>query len=261
MNGYNFTERVRRILSRAREEAAGFRHEYVGTEHILLAMLREQEGVAATALRSLGGDPDQIRDTIGNVLQAGHAGATHRGDLPYTSRAKKVLELAMNEARNLGHDYVGTEHLFLGLIREEKGIAAQVLRMRAGITEEAARAEIRRLIGIAGEPQPKGEAVPHLSDAFHTFMREAAGHAQAWGTMVNGVAQSSALDSKTAALAYIAVLAAERLTSGIPFHVKAAKAAGASREEVISAVLIGLPAAGLGVTQALPAAIAAYESD
>ena len=99
-----------------------------------------------------------------------------------------------------------------------------------------------------------------ISKAFQAFMSEAPQHAQAWGTMVQGMASASALDKKTSALTYLAVLAALRLESGIPFHVKAAKQAGATREEVISAILLGLPAAGLGVTQALPAAIAAYDA-
>ena len=99
-----------------------------------------------------------------------------------------------------------------------------------------------------------------VSNAFQAFMNEAPQHAQAWGAMVQGVATASALDGKTAALAYLAVLAALRLESGIPFHAQAARRLGASRDEVISAVLIGLPAAGHGVTQVLPAAIAAYDS-
>ncbi|HEY5387550.1 MAG TPA: carboxymuconolactone decarboxylase family protein [Thermoleophilia bacterium] len=99
-----------------------------------------------------------------------------------------------------------------------------------------------------------------VSEAFQTFMREASEHAQAWGAMVGGLAEASALDKKTSALAYLAVLAAQRLESGIPFHVQVAKQAGASREEVVSAILIGLPAAGLGVTQVLPAAVAAYDA-
>jgi alkylhydroperoxidase/carboxymuconolactone decarboxylase family protein YurZ len=100
-----------------------------------------------------------------------------------------------------------------------------------------------------------------ISVAFQTFMREAPQHAQAWGAMTQGLAIASALDKKTAALAYLAVLAALRLEGGLPFHVQAAKQAGASREEVISAVLSGLPAAGHCVTQALPAAIAAYDAE
>lgn len=99
-----------------------------------------------------------------------------------------------------------------------------------------------------------------VSNAFQTFMSEAPGQARAWGAMVQGLAGASALDPITSALAYLAVLAALRLENGVPFHVQSAKAAGASREEVISAVLIGLPAAGHGLTQVLPAAIAAYDA-
>ncbi|UCC75848.1 MAG: carboxymuconolactone decarboxylase family protein [Anaerolineales bacterium] len=99
-----------------------------------------------------------------------------------------------------------------------------------------------------------------ISSAFQAFMSEAPQHAQAWGAMVQGLASASALDKKTAALAYLAVLAALRLESGVPFHVQTAKQLGASREEVISAILVGLPAAGHGVTQVLPAAIAAYDA-
>jgi alkylhydroperoxidase/carboxymuconolactone decarboxylase family protein YurZ len=100
-----------------------------------------------------------------------------------------------------------------------------------------------------------------ISEAFQAFLREAPDHARAWSTMVRGVADASALDKKTAALAYLAVLAAQRLESGIPFHVQAARQQGASRAEVISAILVGLPAAGLGVTQALRAAIAAFDAE
>jgi alkylhydroperoxidase/carboxymuconolactone decarboxylase family protein YurZ len=98
-----------------------------------------------------------------------------------------------------------------------------------------------------------------VSTALQTFLREAPDHAQTWGSMVQRLAAASALDAKTAALAYLAVLAALRMESGIPFHVKSAKDAGATREEVISAILVGLPAAGHAVTQVLPAALAAYD--
>jgi alkylhydroperoxidase/carboxymuconolactone decarboxylase family protein YurZ len=100
-----------------------------------------------------------------------------------------------------------------------------------------------------------------ISNAFQTFMKEAPQHAQAWGGMVQGLSKASALDEKTSALAYLAVLSALQMESGIPFHVKSAKAAGASRDEVISAVLIGLPAAGHRVTQVLPAAIMVFDED
>ena len=99
-----------------------------------------------------------------------------------------------------------------------------------------------------------------VSKAFQVFMADAPGHAQAWGGMVQGLASASVLDGKTAALAYLAVLAALRLESGVPFHVQQAKQRGASRDEVISAILVGLPAAGHGVTQVLPAVIAAYDA-
>ncbi len=101
---------------------------------------------------------------------------------------------------------------------------------------------------------------PLISNAYQTFMQEAPQYAQAWGTMVQGLANASALDKKTAALAYLAVLAVLRLESGIPFHVQVAKQCGASREEMISAILVGLPAAGHSVTQVLPAAITAYDA-
>ena len=171
MNGYNFTERVRKVLAMAREEAARLHHEYVGTEHILLGLIREGEGVAATVLQNLSVELDEIQQKIEETVKKGKAAQTTGPDLPYTSRAKKVLELAMSEARELSHSYVGTEHLLLGLLREEKGIAAQVLT-DSGVNLEAARAETLRLLGTEMPPsgpvaqqgggtpstsQPKGE--------------------------------------------------------------------------------------------------------
>ena len=146
MNGYNFTERVRKVLAMAREEAARLHHEYVGTEHILLGLIREGEGVAAAVLNNLSVDLEEIQQKIEETVKKGKAAQASGPDLPYTSRAKKVLELAMGEARELNHSYVGTEHLLLGLLREEKGIAAQVLS-ESGVNLEAARAETLRLLG------------------------------------------------------------------------------------------------------------------
>jgi ATP-dependent Clp protease ATP-binding subunit ClpC len=146
MNGYNFTERVRKVLAMAREEAARLHHEYVGTEHILLGLIREGEGVAAAVLQNLSVDLDDIQQKIEETVKKGKAAQATGPDLPYTSRAKKVLELAMGEARELNHSYVGTEHLLLGLLREEKGLAAQVLS-DAGVNLDAARAETLRLLG------------------------------------------------------------------------------------------------------------------
>lgn len=102
---------------------------------------------------------------------------------------------------------------------------------------------------------------PQISNAFKNFMNEAPKQAQAWGAMIQELSNASALDEKTSALAYLAVLAALQMENGIPFHVKTAKDSGASREEVISAVLIGLPAAGHGLTQVLPIALAAYDEE
>jgi ATP-dependent Clp protease ATP-binding subunit ClpC len=161
MNGYNFTERVRKVLAMAREEAERLRHEYVGTEHILLGLIREGEGVAAAVLQNLSVDLDEIQQKIEDTVKKGKAAAATGPDLPYTSRAKKVLELAMAEARDLTHNYVGTEHLLLGLLREEKGIAAQVLT-DAGINLDAARAETLRLLGT---DMPQGGATASSSSS------------------------------------------------------------------------------------------------
>jgi len=167
MNGYNFTDRVRKVLQMAREEAARLHHEYVGTEHILLGLIREGEGVAAGVLQNLNVDLEDIQQKIEETVKRGKAAAAAGPDLPYTSRAKKVLELAMVEARELNHYYVGTEHLLLGLLREEKGIAAQVLA-DAGVNLEQSRAETLRILGSdlpapsaaapAGQPQPAAKS-------------------------------------------------------------------------------------------------------
>ncbi|TFG46006.1 MAG: ATP-dependent Clp protease ATP-binding subunit [Gemmatimonadales bacterium] len=167
MNGYNFTDRVRKVLQMAREEAARLHHEYVGTEHILLGLIREGEGVAAGVLQNLNVDLEDIQQKIEETVKRGKAAAAAGPDLPYTSRAKKVLELAMVEARELNHSYVGTEHLLLGLLREEKGIAAQVLA-DAGVNLEQSRAETLRILGSdlpaptstapTGQPQPASKS-------------------------------------------------------------------------------------------------------
>jgi ClpA/ClpB-like protein len=154
MNGYNFTERVRKVLAMAREEAARLHHEYVGTEHILLGLIREGEGVAATVLQNLSVELDEIQQKIEETVKKGKAAQTTGPDLPYTSRAKKVLELAMTEARDLNHSYVGTEHLLLGVLREEKGIAAQLL-VDAGISLDPARERVLQVLGQPPQPRPR----------------------------------------------------------------------------------------------------------
>jgi ATP-dependent Clp protease ATP-binding subunit ClpC len=151
---YNFTDRVRKVLAMAREEAIRLQHDYVGTEHILLGLIREGEGVAAAVLMNLNVDLEQIHERIEESVRKGKA-TIALGELPYTSRAKKVLEYAMAEARELNHSYVGTEHLLLGLLREEKGIAAQVLNS-LGVSLEEARAETLKLLGSDVNPSQAG---------------------------------------------------------------------------------------------------------
>jgi ATP-dependent Clp protease ATP-binding subunit ClpC len=152
---YNFTDRVRKVLAMAREEAIRLQHDYVGTEHILLGLIREGEGVAAAVLQNLSVDLDQIHERVEESVRKGKA-TIALGELPYTSRAKKVLEFAMAEARDFNHSYVGTEHLLLGLLREEKGIAAQVLNS-LGVTLDEARGETLKVLGSDMSPsEPAG---------------------------------------------------------------------------------------------------------
>jgi ATP-dependent Clp protease ATP-binding subunit ClpC len=161
---YNFTDRVRKVLAMAREEAIRLQHDYVGTEHILLGLIREGEGVAAAVLMNVNVDLEQIHERIEDSVRKGKA-TIALGELPYTSRAKKVLEYAMAEARELNHSYVGTEHLLLGLLREEKGIAAQVLNA-LGVTLEDARAETLKLLGSdVGPSQSSSSSGPTGSPA------------------------------------------------------------------------------------------------
>jgi ATP-dependent Clp protease ATP-binding subunit ClpC len=140
-----FTERVRKVIYLAREEAARLQHDYIGTEHLLLGVIREGEGIAATVLNNLGLDLERIRQEVENMVSA--AGGTMTiGEIPFTPRAKRVLELAVEEARSLGHNYVGTEHLLLGLIREGEGVAAKVL-LELGVDRKRVREETLKLLG------------------------------------------------------------------------------------------------------------------
>ncbi len=172
MNMFNrFTERARKVILLAKEEAKRFNHDYIGTEHILLGLIREGEGVAAAVLQNLGLSSDQIRLEVEKLVQLGPSTIVS-GDIPFTPKAKKVIELAMDEARNLGHNYIGTEHLLLGLIREGEGIAAQVL-VNLGLDLGKVRQEVMELLGSTapgysvggGTPQPAKTKTPAL-DAF-----------------------------------------------------------------------------------------------
>jgi len=141
-----FTERARRVILLAREEAKRLNHDYLGTEHLLLGLIREGEGVGATALRNLGIDLAHVRHEVEKAVGRGEGNLFLGQQIPFTPRAKKVLELAVTEARNLGHGYIGTEHLLLGLIKEGEGVAAQILT-NLGADFEAVREEIANLLG------------------------------------------------------------------------------------------------------------------
>src|SRR5438552_1345501 len=120
-----FTERARQVVVLAQDEARALKHNYIGTEHILLGLLREEEGLAARVLESLDITVEEVRAQVARIVGQGDAVTT--GQIPFTPRAKKVLELALREALSLGHDYIGTEHILLGLVRENEGVAARIL--------------------------------------------------------------------------------------------------------------------------------------
>ncbi|MBX7074004.1 MAG: ATP-dependent Clp protease ATP-binding subunit [Pirellulales bacterium] len=140
-----FTDRARKVMQLANQEAQRFNHEYIGTEHVLLGLIKEGSGVAANVLKNLDVDLRKIRLEVEKLVQSGPDMVT-MGKLPQTPRAKKVIEYAMEEARNLGHNYVGTEHILLGLLREQEGVAAQVL-MNLGLKLEDVREEVLNLLG------------------------------------------------------------------------------------------------------------------
>src|SRR5689334_10308587 len=146
-----FTDRARKVMALANQEAQRFNHEYIGTEHILLGLVKEGSGVGANVLKNLDVDLRKVRLEVEKLVKAGPEMVT-MGKLPQTPRAKKVIEYAIEEARNLNHNYVGTEHLLLGLLREHDGVAAQVLR-NLGLKLEEVREEVLNLLGASGESE------------------------------------------------------------------------------------------------------------
>ena len=140
-----FTDRARKVMQLANQEAQRFNHEYIGTEHMLLGLVKEGTGVAANVLKNLDVDLRKIRLEVEKLVQSGPEMIT-MGKLPQTPRAKKVIEYSMEEARNLNHNFVGTEHILLGLLREQEGVAAQVL-MNLGLKLEEVREEVLNLLG------------------------------------------------------------------------------------------------------------------
>jgi len=167
-----FTERARKVIILAKEEARRFNHDYIGTEHILLGLIREGEGVAAAVLQKLEVSLENIRLEIEKLVQPGPT-TQIIGDIPFTPRAKKALELAAEEARSLGHNYIGTEHLLLGLIREGEGIASQVL-LNLGMDLNSVRNEVMGLLGSAlpGMNQGSGAQSKTKTPALDAFGRD-----------------------------------------------------------------------------------------
>ena len=157
-----FTDRARRAVALAQEEARMLNHNYIGTEHILLGLIHEGEGVAAKALESLGISLEAVRQQVKEIIGRGQQAPS--GHIPFTPRAKKVLELSLREADGFGHNYIGTEHILLGLIREGSGVAAQVL-VKLGADLNRARQQVVQLLhGRAGE-DVIGEGSPLPGDA------------------------------------------------------------------------------------------------
>jgi ATP-dependent Clp protease ATP-binding subunit ClpC len=148
-----FTDRARRVVVLAQEEARLLNHSYIGTEHILLGLIHEGEGVAAKALESLSISLEAVRNQVEEII--GQGGSSPSGHIPFTPRAKKVLELSLREALQLGHNYIGTEHILLGLIREGEGVAAQVL-VKLGADLSRVRQQVIQL--LSGYQGPSGGA-------------------------------------------------------------------------------------------------------
>jgi ATP-dependent Clp protease ATP-binding subunit ClpC len=156
-----FTDRARKVMALANQEAQRFNHEYIGTEHILLGLVKEGSGVGANVLKNLDVDLRKVRLEVEKLVKSGPDMVT-MGKLPQTPRAKKVIEYAIEEARNLNHNYVGTEHLLLGLLREHDGVAAQVL-MNLGLKLDEVREEVLNLLGASNENDESGSAGPSAS--------------------------------------------------------------------------------------------------
>jgi len=176
------TDRARRVMQYANEEAMSVGHEYIGTEDIILGLVREGVGAFAHVLKSLKVDISKIRGEVEKALRL-ETDVTELGDAPTSPRAKKVIEYAMEESKNLNHSYVGTEHLLLGLLRDHNGVAAQVL-MNLGVTLETARGEVINVMGmgISLHPTKPGDGIlrsagaladmPEMDEIFDEIERE-----------------------------------------------------------------------------------------
>src|SRR6266511_3340111 len=145
-----FTERARQVVVLAQDEARALRHNYIGTEHLLLGLLREEEGLGARVLESFGVTVEDVRRDVERIIGVGDE--VENGQIPFTPRGKKVLELALREAQSLGHNHIGTEHILLGLARENEGVAARIL-MDHGASARALAAKTVELLGSVGSQE------------------------------------------------------------------------------------------------------------
>jgi ATP-dependent Clp protease ATP-binding subunit ClpC len=145
-----FTERARQVPVLAQDEARSLGHNYIGTEHLLIGLLREEDGLAARVLQTLGVTLDEVRERVVAIVERGEERPV--GQMPFTPRAKKVLELSLREALSMGHNHIGTEHILLGLVHEGSGVAARILS-DMGVDAEAIRREV---VTVLGGPDPPG---------------------------------------------------------------------------------------------------------
>src|SRR5215469_16117843 len=158
-----FTDRARRVVVLAQEEARMLDHNYIGTEHLLLGLIHEGEGVAAKALEAMGISLDAVRQQVEAIIGRGQQAPS--GHIPFTPRAKRVLELSLRESGQLGHNYIGTEHILLGLVREGEGVAAQVLVKLGADLNRVRQMVIQLLDGASeGRPKPRGMRAGMIED-------------------------------------------------------------------------------------------------
>ncbi|MFO0981133.1 MAG: ATP-dependent Clp protease ATP-binding subunit [Planctomycetota bacterium] len=185
-----FTDRARKVMNLAKQEAQRLNHEYIGTEHILLGLVQEGSGVAANVLRNMNIDLKKIRSEIEKIVKGSPTMVT-MGNLPFTPRAKKVLELALEEASQLGHNYIGTEHLLLGLIKENEGIAARVL-LNLGVKLEDVREEVLEFLGA--DPRSEEEEQPQAEDQAQAGAKNKTPALNAFGRDLTQLARENKLD-------------------------------------------------------------------
>jgi ATP-dependent Clp protease ATP-binding subunit ClpC len=187
-----FTDRARRVVVLAQEEARMLNHNYIGTEHILLGLIHEGEGVAAKALESMNISLEAVRNQVTEIIGRGQTAPA--GHIPFTPRAKKVLELSLREALQLGHNYIGTEHILLGLIREGEGVAAQVLQKLGADLNRVRQQVIQLLSGYAGGEQASGKAGAGVGEGSGSASREGSTILDQFGTNLTQSARDGELD-------------------------------------------------------------------